>query len=923
MEDLGRREMWPETVNRYCNWAFRNPKIPDKVKSKTKDKILNLHVLPSMRALWTAGKAADEDNAVIYNCAYLNADSLDAFGTCLYLLMCGTGVGYSVENKHVGKLPQVQHQKNASTYTHVVQDSRLGWKLALDKGIESWWSGRDVTFDFSCLRPMGAPLRTMGGRSSGGDVLRDLLQYARELIFSCQGRYMSSMDVHNLMCQIASVVIVGGTRRSALISLSDLSDVELRNCKSGTFHPRLYGANNSAVYYEKPKMLTFLDEWVALAKSGSGERGIANLWAARKNAPSRRKGKLIEGMNPCFAGHAKILTDAGYKRFDELADESGDAFTTKIINIDGVESDGLVWCSGRKECVDIIFMNPRIPPIRCTPDHKFMLNDGSSCLAKDLTKKRLMPYYSIKRKFDTEKFLAGFMQCNGKLGRLEDGKDCVKIKLYNKHSDIADMYGQKLGVWNSVEAYEIAKKYDISDRSIQRWELPDSDIVGDADFLAGLFSINGRVTIRRNGNGFLLLHSNNPKFLQKIKRVLKNNFDIKATVNTAKKLTRNHTNGKFTSKAVYQLLITEYNSMVAFAKHISFGQKSKQNSLERLVTGLSPAVVFIKPVGVHPVYDFNEPIVNWGIVEGFVASNCAEVTLRDSQFCNLTEVIVRPEDDFESLRDKVTTAAWLGTIQSSFDYFPALDSAWHENAVDERLVGISLSGQMDNPSLLSAEILKLLRQHATNTCRKASKALGINMPASCTTVKPAGTTSTVVNSSAGIHLRYAPYYIRNIMIATTDPLYRMMQSQGAPIFIPQTNGKNSAVIRFPVASPSNAITRYDMSAIEQLDWYHKIVTNWTDMNASATIYVDQDEWLSVANWVYDHFEHVNGLTFFPKQENESNYEWTPFQEIKKDEYEALLEKFPRIDYTKLSRFETEDNTIGAKEFACAGGKCDI
>ena len=596
----GRRESWPETVNRYGNWLFKDKAIPSKVIAKSLKNVLDQKVLGSMRATWTAGPAADNDNAVIYNCAYLNVEEIGAFGECLYLLMCGTGVGFSVEDKHISKLPKVEYQKNQNTYTHIIEDSRLGWKVALDKGLEAWWHGRDIVFDFSCLRPMGAPLKTMGGRSSGGEVLRQLLAYARELILSAQGRQLTSFECHSLMCQVAAIVVVGGTRRSALISLSDLEDTAIRNCKRGTFHPRLYGANNSATFYSKPDMLTFLDEWVALAKSGSGERGIANLWAARKNAPTRRKGKLIQGMNPC-----------------------------------------------------------------------------------------------------------------------------------------------------------------------------------------------------------------------------------------------------------------------------------------------------------------------------------GEVTLRNREFCNLVEVVVRTDDDFESLRDKVTTAAWLGTIQSTFDYFPALHSDWHDNAVDERLVGISLSGQMDNPDLLSGEVLKLLRQHATNTCRKAAKILNINMPASCTTVKPAGTTSQVVNSSAGIHPRYSPYYVRNVMISTNDPLFAMMRDQGAPIFYPKANGESTAVIQFPVASPKNAITRHDMSAPEQLEWYLKNVTNWTDMNASATVYVDQHEWLSVANWVYDHFDRVNGLTFFPKMEHDNLYEWTPFQEIQQDEYEALAEKFPSIDYEQLSNYEKSDQGDGAKELACAGGACEL
>ena len=733
LEDEGRREEWPETVDRYCNWLFDDPKIPEKVKIKSKERLLSQEVLGSMRATWTAGRAASLDSSVIYNCAFLVIDNIFAFSECLYLLMCGCGVGFSCENRHLSKLPEVKYQRNMSTYTHIVGDSRLGWKQALDKGVEAWWNGRDITYDFSFLRPLGAPLRTMGGRSSGGGVLIQLLSYARELIMSCQGRRMTPFEAHSLMCEVASIVIVGGTRRSALLSMSDLIDQEMRLCKTGNFHKRLFGANNSAVYLKKPNVLTFLDEFTALAKSGTGERGIVSLYSARKNAPKRRDSSKIEGLNPCFRGDMRLLTAEGYKTFKELAQYK----TVALLNKDGEISEGKVWANPElQEIIEVRFKDNWRDSIFCTSEHKFMLQDGSKCEAWKLRGK--------------------------------------KVKWYTE-------------------------------------DYPEGREVEDT----------------------------------------------------------------FASKTV------------------------------------------------EVVYDFNEPLTNWGVVEGAIVSNCGEVTLRPREMCNLVECIVKATDTFEDLRSKLTTAAWLGVLQSGKDYFPALHEDWHNNSVEERLVGVSLSGQMDNPTLLTPDILKLLRQHVVNTCKKAAKIMEYNMPASCTTVKPAGSTSQLVNSSAGIHPRYAPYYIRNVMISTTDPLFLMLKDQGVPHFFAKSNGDSSAILQFPVASPKGAITRHDLSALKQLEWYLKVATNYTEMCPSATVYVAEDEWISTANWVYENFNNLNGLTFFPKESNGHKYEWLPFQEINEGEYDKALGEFPEIHYDELSRYEKVDCGEGNREIACSGGACEI
>lgn len=595
--DEGRREAWPETAERSMGFLFRNPLIPEKVQSKASKHLLDLNVFPSMRLVWTAGEAADRQNACIYNCSALPIDAIDSFAETLYLLMCGAGVGFSVEEAYTAQLPEIKSQQNASPYRHTIDDSREGWKDALQLGLETWFRGRDVYFDASRLRPMGAPLRTMGGRSSGGEVLLQLLNFARDTITRAAGRKLTPLECHDLQCEIASVVVVGGVRRSALISLSDLWNESLRTCKADGYHPRRGYANNSAVYRDRPSQIEFMREWYQLASSRTGERGIANLYAARKNAPHRRRSKEIKLTNPC-----------------------------------------------------------------------------------------------------------------------------------------------------------------------------------------------------------------------------------------------------------------------------------------------------------------------------------GEISLRPREFCNVSTVVVRPGDDFESLQDKVRTATWLGVIQSTHLNFPHMRPEWAQNGEDEHLLGVSFTGVMDNPGLLTSEVMKLLLQTSLSTMRKACKALGISESKAVSCVKPSGTVSELAGCSSGLHPRWAQYYLRNIQIEKQDPLFQCMADQGVPVRDLPGLEDSHALVSFPVRSPGGAVTRHDMAAIDQLEWYLTVTENWCEHNASCTVYVAEDEWIKVADWVFDHWEQVKGLSFFPKEG--SAYAWQPYEEITEEEYVKAEKAFPEIDFSRLREYESTDQTTGAKELACIGGSCD-
>ena len=604
IEQEGRREEWPETIERIIDFLIskRGKNIPEKTIRKIRKYMTEFAVMPSMRFLWSSGPAAEKDNTVIYNCSFAKLNCVEAFAECLHILMCGTGFGFSVEAEEVEKLPSIPEIKSGKDIARVViEDSREGWADSVKILMNSLYEGQNLYFDYSQLRPEGARLSTMGGRSSGPQPLIKLHDFLRETMHNAQGRKLTTLECHDIANQIAEIVVAGGVRRSSQISLSDLDDEDMRHAKDWPFPIRRAMANNSAIYRDQPTAADFLVEWGVLAKSGSGERGIFNLKSAQNQAPSRRYAPLIQGTNPC-----------------------------------------------------------------------------------------------------------------------------------------------------------------------------------------------------------------------------------------------------------------------------------------------------------------------------------GEIMLRDMEFCNLSEVVVREDDDLDTLLDKVETATWLGVLQSTFTDFPYLRKEWSKNCNVERLLGVSLTGQMDNPSLMNSEVLKALKSRVIRISRKASTSLGVNMPVATTCVKPSGTVSQLVDSASGCHPRYSQYYIRRYRISATDPLFKMLKAQGVPC--QPENGQDAEtattwVFEFPVKSPDGCLTRKDVTAMEQLKHYKNLQLNWCEHNASMTVYVKEDEWFEVGNWVYKNWDIINGVSFLPY--DGGHYELAPYEEIDHYTYESLIKKFPDINYDELSQYELEDETQGSHEYACVGDKCDI
>jgi ribonucleoside-triphosphate reductase (thioredoxin) len=611
-----RRENWDETVRRYCDYFKDRGQLTGKDYDEVFNAILNLEVMPSMRALMTAGAALDRDNVAGFNCSYMPIDHPRAFDEMMYILMCGTGVGFSVERQYISKLPVVSEDFHATETTITVIDSKIGWAKAYRELVSLLYSGQLPSWDVSKVRPAGATLKTFGGRASGPEPLVDLFKFTVEVFKKAAGRKLSSLECHDLCCKIAQIVVVGGVRRSALISLSNLTDDRIRRAKHGQWweeEPQRGLANNSACYTEKPDFQAFLSEWVSLYESKSGERGIFSRVASQKQAAK----------------------------------------------------------NGRRD--------------------------------------------------------------------------------------------------------------------------------SDWDF------------------------------------------------------------------------------------------------------------------GTNP---------------------CSEIILRPNQFCNLSEVVVRPDDTFDTLRRKVRIASILGTLQATLTDFRYLRKRWKENTEEEALLGVSMTGILDHPVLSGkvttgtffdhpnqpdlAKTLETLKNDAVETNKKWAAKLGINQSAAITCVKPSGTVSQLVDSASGIHGRFASYYIRRVRADSRDPLCGVLEAAGVPVETDITS-PTTKIFSFVKKAPANAVMASDQTGLEQLELWTMYQEHWCEHKPSITVYYRDSEFLSIGNWLYNNFDDVSGVSFLPYSNH--SYKQAPYEEITKEKYEELVKQMP--EFVDWNINEATDVTEGSQELACVGNSCEL
>jgi ribonucleoside-triphosphate reductase len=599
-----RRETWQETVDRYIKNVVEPHIGLGTTTNQLHKAILEQDIMPSMRALMTAGTALERDNVAGYNCAYVAVDDRRVFDEIMYILMCGTGVGFSVERKYIDKLPTIAEEfHDDKSITIHIADSRIGWATAYRKLVSSLYDGFVPELDYSSLRPAGSILRTFGGRSSGPEPLQSLCDYTIETFKKAKGRKLNELEAHDIVCKIAEVIVCGGVRRSALLSLSNLTSERMRSAKSGQWYlinPHRALANNSVCYTETPDIGVFLREWQSLYESKSGERGIFSRVSCERNLPDRRE-----------AGH------------------------------------------------------------------------------------------------------------------------------------------------------------------------------------------------------------------------------------------------------------------------------------------------------------------EWG------TNPCSEIVLRSRQFCNLTEVVARPEDTREALVEKIRLATILGTVQSSFTNFRYLGKRWKDNCEEERLLGVSITGIMDCERLQAGsslpKILEEMRDVAIKINTLWSRRLGINASTAITCVKPSGTVSQLVNSSSGIHPRFAPFYIRRVRNDKKDPMSDVLIEYGVPYEV-DVHNPEALVFEFPMKAPDGATTIEECDALGQLDLWRLYNKHYCEHKPSVSIYVDEHEWIDVASWVYANFDDMSGVSFFPLDDHV--YKQAPYEKITEDEYKERVKGFKEpLDFDGI--VYDEDTTTSSQELACQGGACEL
>lgn len=604
--DKGRRETWIETVDRATSYLYElaGDRLESAVYERVRRAILEMRAMPSMRLLAMAGAPARRNNVTIYNCSYLPVDSVDSFVEALLISMSGCGVGFSVESRYTENLPRVKRQRGQRPAPLTIEDSAEGWGDALREAMNAWLDGEDVECDYAEIRPAGAPLRTKGGRASGPEPLRRMLDFTRARILARQGRYLRPLDAHDVMCAVGNAAVSGGVRRTAMISLFDNDDVEMRLCKSGDFerdNSQRWNANNSAVWPEGGLSQTeVMRQVLEMVESERGEPGIFSRQAALDLRPERRR-----------------ATDFG--------------------------------------------TNP-----------------------------------------------------------------------------------------------------------------------------------------------------------------------------------------------------------------------------------------------------------------------CGEIILRPFEFCNLSIAVARQGDTRESLQEKVEVATIIGTIQAMATHFPGLRPAWQKNCEEERLLGVDITGQLDSLVAQDAQVQRYLRGVVLETNRAFAERLGINQSAAATTVKPSGNSSQLLDTSSGLHARWAPYYVRNVRVGTHTPVYKVLRDAGVPM--DPENGQtpedaNTWVVHFPVKAPEGSVTRKDRSAIEQCDYWLQNKVNWTEHNPSVTITYRPDEVMDMTKWIWEHRDLIGGMAFLPAFD--AQYDQLPYIEISQDDYERRVAELPEIDFSKIYRYESTDLTNAAQELACLAGQCEM
>jgi ribonucleotide reductase, class II len=983
--DKGRRETWLETVDRSVGFLHElvqdntGVDLGSELYERLRRSILEMKSMPSMRLLAMAGAPARRDSTAIYNCSAQPVESIDSFCEALLISMAGCGVGYSVESRYVDNFPRIQRQRGFDSLRHVAGDSAQGWAVALKVGMEAWFEGRDVEFDFSEIREAGAPLRTKGGRASGPGPLRTMLEFTRARVLARQGSFLRPIDAHDIMCMVGNAAVSGGVRRTAMLSLFDYDDLEMRLCKNGDFereNSQRWNANNSAVWPERGlDQIQVVEQVLDMVKSQRGEPGIFNRQATIALQPDRRRqsGYTEYLTNPCVTADTWVLTSNGPRQVRELVGQQHETFSNGTSF--STTHDGF-WRTGTRPVLRVRTREGYA--LRLTSNHQLMAVTHQDRHEQDAEWRRvddlrvgdrllLNRHRGISwsgKGTEADGWLLGSLVGDGtfssRSGRADQLLTMAHLEYWGTNRQLvaagarqmlgaavttrADCVGQSAarydkfrlssaGLAHLAAQYEIAPGHKAVTPAV---EVTSSEF--HRGFLRGLFDADGSVQGTQTNGVSVRLSQSNLATLEAVQRMLLR-LGMASVIYRDRRsagyrqLPDGHGGtAAYWTQAQHELVLAEDN-LQEFARVIGFSDPAKSEKLLGLIDGyrrtpnrerFTATVESIEPDGVEDVFDCSVPGPNAFDANGFVSHNCGEIVLRKWELCNLSIAVARSEDTLASLKEKVEVATIIGTIQSLATNFPDLRPIWKQNCIEERLLGVDITGQMDSPAVHDPAVMRTLRELATETNRKLAAQLGINQSAAITTVKPSGNSSQLLNCSSGLHARWAPYYERNVRVAATSPIFKVLRDAGVPM--DPENGQtrdeaNTWVIHFPMKSPDGAITRKDRGAIEQCNYWLHNKLNWTDHNPSITVTYKPDEVLDLTKWIWEHRDLIGGMAFLPSFD--AQYAQLPYIEISKEEFERRSADFPAIDFSKIWRYENTDLTNAAQELACLAGVCEV
>lgn len=978
-EAKGRRETWKELVfDRVCPWLFRRKEVtldslPPREREELAMAMYNLEVSPAMRVVQMAGPALDRCNVGAYNCAYAPSDDIFSFPEMLYILMQGTGQGFSAEAEYVSELPRVKKQKGKAPVTLKVEDSTEGWCNTYFDALKLLWDGYDFVPDVSGVRKKGSRLKTKGGRASGPEPFVELLDFSRNLIKSIQGRYMEPHHAHRLNCFTGRIVQVGGVRRAAEIGLSDLGDRTLRDIKSGAWWAAGDGlwvdgkylsmSNNSAVYEETPPMEVFMEEWLALVKSKSGERGIFNREAALKHSPKRRKwGKYKPGCNPCVTADTWVLTNKGPYQVKHLLKSPFEAIVDgKVYGSDGFFQTGV-------KPVKKVRLHGGVE-FRATENHKVLV------VAHQTQKTQRTEWKEVKDLTTSDRVVlhdhrgawwqgAGSLEEGWLLGNLlgdgniqADGQanldfwgpDCTamqEIAVTRIHQTVggrSDLVGSQVSELKvrvqSANLGRLARSYGLTNGGKTVTPLIEgSSAAFHVGFLRGYFDADGSVQGSTAKGVSVRLTSVAMDDLKAVQRMLARLGVISVIYPerhpAGPQLMPDGKGGlaAYECQARHELVIANDNIGV-FAERIGFDDPTKRTQLATVLASYTRSpnrerfcqeVVAVEDDGVEPVYDCTVPGPAAFDANGAYVHNCAEILLRPRQFCNLSIVVARPDDTVESLRRKVRLAAIFGKIQSLATEFNYIRPEWKKNCEEERLLGVDITAHADCPLLrfdnadrkaLLRELTKIVEEVDVEYSRR----FGVNRSAANTTVKPGGDSAVFFNCASGVSPWFAPYTCRWVRESQGSPVSKFLIDSGVQ-HAPAPEAPNELfVFAFPRKAPAGATTRGDMTAVQQFYNWLEWKQNWAEHSVSATIYADDHEWMELGAEVYKHFDHITGLSFLPR--DNGTYKYAPNEELTPAQYDKMVAEFPDLNWAKLTEYESEDQTESSMTMACVGDKC--